>query len=320
MTTYAPDRQASRRRSRRRERCCSRSLAAAAAATAPTAITGPVNAVGATTATLTGTVNPNGTATTWIFEYGKTTTYGTQTAVDERRVRDGEHRRLVEPDRPHAPARPTTTASSRRAPPGRRRAPTGSSPPPPPRPPSPARRAASPRRSATLNGTVNANGRPTTYYFEYGKTTSYGTKTAVQSGGSGTSPVAVSASITGLQTGQTYHFRLVATSDAGTSAGRRHDVRRSAPRPDRDDEGGELDHLDEREAERDRQPERAGDDLVLRLRQRRRATARRRRSRASARARTRRTSPPPSTASRAGTLPLPARRHERRRARATAPT
>ena len=54
-------------------------VGAGAAATAPTVITGPVDAVGATTATVSGTVNPNGTATTWYLEYGKTTTYGTKT-------------------------------------------------------------------------------------------------------------------------------------------------------------------------------------------------------------------------------------------------
>src|SRR5260370_37851007 len=39
------------------------------------------------------------------------------------------------------------------------------------------------------------------------------------SAGSGTGAPAVSAAVTGLTTGRTYHFRLVATSDAGTSLG-----------------------------------------------------------------------------------------------------
>ena len=55
--------------------------APASAATAPTAITGPVTAIGSTIATLSGTVNANGTATTWYFEYGTTTSYGTKTPV-----------------------------------------------------------------------------------------------------------------------------------------------------------------------------------------------------------------------------------------------
>jgi hypothetical protein len=74
--------------------------------------------------------------------------------------------------------------------------------------------------NATLNGTVDPNGRDTTYYFEYGTTSSYGTKTSSKGAGSSTSPQSESASITGLQAGRTYHFRLVASSDAGTSTGK----------------------------------------------------------------------------------------------------
>jgi streptogramin lyase len=42
----------------------------------PTAVTGPAVAVGATTATLTGTIDPNGFATTYQFDWGATTAYG----------------------------------------------------------------------------------------------------------------------------------------------------------------------------------------------------------------------------------------------------
>src|SRR5690349_24588585 len=51
----------------------------AAAATAPTAATGPVIAVAATTATVSGSVHPNGGATTWHVEYGTRTSDGAQT-------------------------------------------------------------------------------------------------------------------------------------------------------------------------------------------------------------------------------------------------
>jgi sugar lactone lactonase YvrE len=70
--------------------------------------------------------------------------------------------------------------------------------------------------SATLNGAVNPNGIDTTYQFEYGKTTSYGSKApaAPKSIGSGTSTMAVSETITGLQPGTTYHFRIVATTSS----------------------------------------------------------------------------------------------------------
>ena len=73
--------------------------------------------------------------------------------------------------------------------------------------------------SATLNGTVNPNGASTTYYFEWGLTSSYGNTTSAQSAGSGTSNVAVSADLTGLTPETAYHYRLVATNSVGTSYG-----------------------------------------------------------------------------------------------------
>ena len=53
----------------------------AIAATAPSASTGPVTAITPTTATVSGSVNPNGTATTWHVEYGTTTGYGAHTTA-----------------------------------------------------------------------------------------------------------------------------------------------------------------------------------------------------------------------------------------------
>ena len=73
--------------------------------------------------------------------------------------------------------------------------------------------------SATLNGTVNPNGSSTTYYFQYGTSTSYGSSTTSTSAGSGTSDVSVDASISGRSSNTTYHYRLIATNSAGTSYG-----------------------------------------------------------------------------------------------------
>jgi Subtilase family/NHL repeat len=77
------------------------------------------------------------------------------------------------------------------------------------------------RTSATLNATVNPNGGTLSVCtFEYGETTSYG-KTASCSSlpEPGESPVAVSAPITGLTAGTTYHFRIVATNAGGENKG-----------------------------------------------------------------------------------------------------
>ena len=75
--------------------------------------------------------------------------------------------------------------------------------------------------SATLSATVNPNGGEVkACSFEYGTTTSYGSSAACYSlPGSGTSPVAVSASVTGLINKTTYHFRISATNAGGTSVG-----------------------------------------------------------------------------------------------------
>ncbi|MCU0781267.1 MAG: cadherin-like beta sandwich domain-containing protein, partial [Akkermansiaceae bacterium] len=73
---------------------------------------------------------------------------------------------------------------------------------------------------ATLNGRVEANGNSATVLFEYGPTTAYGfTAAAVPATVDGTTPTAVSARITGLSHGSTYHFRVVATSATGTVRG-----------------------------------------------------------------------------------------------------
>lgn len=57
-------------------------LTVTAPPSAPTVTTGTASNVAQTTATLNGTVNPNGSATTCHFEYGLTTSYGTNTPND----------------------------------------------------------------------------------------------------------------------------------------------------------------------------------------------------------------------------------------------
>ena len=73
--------------------------------------------------------------------------------------------------------------------------------------------------SARLNGKVNPKDRPTTYYFQYGRTEAYGSRTSDTAAGRGQSGVSAAATISGLSSGTTYNFRIVAVSDAGTSYG-----------------------------------------------------------------------------------------------------
>jgi len=72
---------------------------------------------------------------------------------------------------------------------------------------------------ATLKGVVNPHGTETSYVFQYGTTTAYGAQTSPTAVGNGTTEVKVSQPITGLQPYTTYHYRLVATSAAGTTDG-----------------------------------------------------------------------------------------------------
>jgi streptogramin lyase len=72
---------------------------------------------------------------------------------------------------------------------------------------------------ATLAAMVTPNAQSTTYRFEWGPTTAYGTTTTTSGAGSGAAPQAVSAAITGLSSGATYHYRVVASNGAGTTNG-----------------------------------------------------------------------------------------------------
>ena len=73
--------------------------------------------------------------------------------------------------------------------------------------------------AATLNGSVNPNGSTTTVKFLYGLTTNYNLTVSVSGTFSGSSPQAVSANLTGLAPGTTYHFTITATNNSGSVTG-----------------------------------------------------------------------------------------------------
>lgn len=70
-----------------------------------------------------------------------------------------------------------------------------------------------------VTGIVNPNGQATSYYFQYGPDTNYGTQTPMVKAGNGTGNVSAIASLTGLTPGAVYHYRLVAVNAGGTSFG-----------------------------------------------------------------------------------------------------
>src|SRR5262249_25110937 len=84
---------------------------------------------------------------------------------------------------------------------------------------------------ATLQGSINPQGAPTSYEFEYSTSSEYGAAapSPQASAGSGTAAVGVQQTISGLQANTTYHYRLVATNAAGTSAGPDRRLRMAKP-------------------------------------------------------------------------------------------
>ncbi len=81
---------------------------------------------------------------------------------------------------------------------------------------------------AVINGSVTANGAPTTAYFRYATTNpgtcndTFGTRSPASGGfnvGSGGSPLAVAQSLTGLQQATQYYYCAIATNVVGTSFG-----------------------------------------------------------------------------------------------------
>lgn len=185
----------------------------------PTVSSGPVGTVTATTADFTATIDSGNGATTWAVQYGPTMKYGSSSLVQHLAADTspaavaltvagltpvtGYHARLMVsnsagtvygPDRTFKtmPVVPTTTTNA-------------------------ATRITA--ISATLNGSVNPGGGSTSYHFQYGPTTSYGSTTPNHSAGSGKLPVSVSDGISHLLGNGTYHARLVSTNASGTTNG-----------------------------------------------------------------------------------------------------
>jgi hypothetical protein len=74
--------------------------------------------------------------------------------------------------------------------------------------------------AAHLTASINPDNAATVYRFQYGPDTSYGKQTRVsESIGEDESPHAVSAELSDLDPGTTYHFRVMATNFGGTALG-----------------------------------------------------------------------------------------------------
>ncbi len=167
--------------------------------------------------TLNGTIDPEGGPATYHFEYGTTKDYGSQTEesgpltgtdpLPATGIATGltpnttYHFRIVGTNASGSISGEDQTFTTAAVPPvldG-----------------SPAFASAITPTGATLNATLNPNGSVTTYHFEYGATTGYGLSSASAVSTTGVADEPVSASLTGLTGGTTYHYRLVADNGTG---------------------------------------------------------------------------------------------------------
>lgn len=191
------------------------------AAGQPTVATGAASNITDTTASLQGTVNAQGQPTVFSFQYGTTALYGRQTtpvnvgsgssdtpvtsSLSSLTPGTTYHFRVVATNAGGTAIGSDQTFKT-----------DGSAPAPAPAPTVTTGSATASTTSAEVQGSVNPNGASTGYYFEFGTTTNYGNQTLPKFAGSGSSAVAVSATLSGLQTSTTYHYRLVAVASDGT--------------------------------------------------------------------------------------------------------
>ena len=191
---------------------------------AATATTNAATAVTATGATVNGTVNPNGQAATYAFEWGLTTSYGNEAPLAPASAGSGSanvpvsldlgglasgtvyHYRVIAFD-----AGGETTGADQTFTTG------GTAPTPATVTTSAASSITS--TSAVLNGSVTPGAAPTSCSFAYGLTTSYGSTTSAQQVPAGTTSVALTATVSGLASATGFHYRLVCSSPTGTVAG-----------------------------------------------------------------------------------------------------
>jgi len=214
-------------------------VSATALAIVPTVTTGPALSSTSSSANVTGTVNANGESTTYSFQYGTTTGYGSQTSpqlagsgnadqivsatLTGLQAGTAYHYRLI-----------ATNASGTTVGTDASFTTVGAPPPAPPPPPTVTTRSATSvgTTSATVRGGVNPRGTSTTYYFEFGLTPAYGTQTPARSH-SGTGTRSVRATLTGLMPAATYHYRLVAKNANGEALGADRTFTTGTPRTTR---------------------------------------------------------------------------------------
>jgi len=183
----------------------------ARAASSPALLTGAASSLTSSSAILHGTVNPSGAATHYRFEWGLTGSYGAasplksagngttvssvQATISGLLPGTVYHFRVVASNKLGGTSGEDHSFTTKgHPPPG---AATGPA-------------TAVGLRSATMTGVVDPNDAATTYMFQYGLTSSYGTETFGVTLPAGSLPVTVAQPIEGLSPGTAFHYRIVA--------------------------------------------------------------------------------------------------------------
>lgn len=191
-----------------------------AAVVVPDATTEAAGAILNTGATLNGSVNPDGTPTTYQFEYGTEETYGsvapaspasvgfdsvvhTVSAHLEGLIPDTVYHYRLLASNPNGTTRSTDMTFRTTGPPqvlGETFSEVGAT-------------------GARLSSSVNDFGHAGAYHYEYGTSGSYGSSTTPASLGASEESVSAGALLSDLQPDTTYHFRVAVEGPYGTALG-----------------------------------------------------------------------------------------------------
>jgi hypothetical protein len=179
----------------------------------------PVSAITRVTATISTGINPEKSATTWRILYGETSAYGEHTpelligeGFGEQTVRYGLEG--LRPDTTYHYQVQTSNQAGTVTGPDEAFT-TGA-----PTPPAALTGGASniTLTTATVAGTIEAEGLPTSFVLEFGTDTEYGTSIPGEAG-AGAEPLQITVPLQYLAPGTTYHYRFVAVNSDGRTYG-----------------------------------------------------------------------------------------------------